>query len=83
MPGERRKVYPTAVTTSAVRSSSAIARASSNDPASGFSHSTCLPAATSASAIGRCSALPTTMLTASIVGSSTTASQLGSAFSYP
>jgi hypothetical protein len=36
---------------------------------------------TSASAIGRCSALPTTMLTASIDGSSATASQLGSAFS--
>ena len=62
-------------------SSSTIARASSIEPASGFSHSTCLPAATSASAIGRCSALPTTMLTASIDGSSATASQLGSAFS--
>ena len=58
-----------------------MARASSIDPASGFSHSTCFPAATSASEIGRWRALPTTMLTASIDGSSATASQLDKAFS--
>jgi hypothetical protein len=53
------------------------------EPASGFSHSTCLPAAMSAAAIGRCRSLPTTMLTASIEGSSTTSSQLESASSKP
>ncbi len=60
-----------------------MARPSSIEPASGFSQSTCLPAATAASAIGRCSALPTTMLTASIDGSPTTSSQLNTAFSKP
>src|SRR3954454_24965494 len=53
-----------------------MARASSIEPASGFSHSTCLPAATSASEIGRWRALPTTMLTASVDGSSGAAPRL-------
>jgi hypothetical protein len=62
---------------------STIARAAGRVSASGFSHSTCLPAAIRPSATSRCRALPTTTLTTSTSGASATASQFGSARSKP
>ena len=53
----------------------AMARALSRVSLSGFSHSTCLPAARAASRIGRCRLLATTMLMTSTSSACTTASQ--------
>ena len=74
-PGARRKVKPIRATVSALRAAAAIARASSRVSLSGFSHSTCLPAASRPSTISRCSALATTTLTTWMSGSSATACQ--------
>ena len=74
-PGARRKVNPIRTTVSALRATSAMARASSRVSLSGFSHSTCLPAATRPSTISRCSELATTTLTTWMSGSSAIACQ--------
>ncbi len=81
--GERRKVKPVAAIFPACSAAATMASASSTLEASGFSHSTCLPAASRASAIGRCRWLATTMLTASMSSASATACQLVSYRSNP
>ena len=82
-PGARRKVKPMRTTVLALRARSAIARASSRLSLSGFSQSTCLPAATSPSTISRCRKLATTTLTTLMSGSSAIACQEVSDRSYP
>ena len=79
MAGDRRKVKPTAVTRSDLSARSTMAWPSAADGASGFSHSTCLPASSSASTISRCSLFATTTLTASMSAAAAMASQLVSA----
>jgi BRCT domain type II-containing protein len=81
--GDRRNVNPTAATVSARSAAATMARASPMRPASGFSHSTCLPAASSPSTTSRCRSLPTTTLTASMSSASATAFQSVSARSNP
>ena len=83
MAGDLRNVNPTAATRSDFPAASAIASASATVGAIGFSHSTCFPAASSASTIGRCRWFATTTLTASMSGAAATASQLVSARWYP
>jgi hypothetical protein len=78
MAGDRRKVNPTAVCCRDARAAATMALASSTLGASGFSQSTCLPAASRPSTISRCSGLATTTLTTSMSGASATASQLDS-----
>ena len=58
-----------------LRRAATIASASSTVGASGFSHSTCLPAASSASTTSRCRWLATTTLTTSMSSASTIACQ--------
>ncbi len=77
--GERRNVNPTPVTRSDFSAASTIACPSATVGASGFSHSTCFPAASSPSTTSRCSELATATLTASTSGAAATASQLCSA----
>jgi hypothetical protein len=60
-----------------------MACASATEGASGFSQSTCLPAASAASVISRCRLLATATLTASTSGDSTTARQSVSARAKP
>jgi len=79
MAGDRRNVKPTAATRSDFPARSTIACPSATDGASGFSHSTCLPAPSRASTISRCSLFATTTLTASMSAASATACQLVSA----
>ena len=74
---------PIRATVLAASAASTIARASSRVSLSGFSHSTCLPAASSPSTISRCSRLATTTLTTSMLGSSASACQDVSLRSYP
>ncbi len=79
MAGDRRNVKPTAATRSDFSARSTMACPSATDGASGFSHSTCLPASSRPVAISRCSAFPTTTLTASLSGASALACLLVSA----
>ena len=60
-----------------------MACASADEAASGFSHSTCLPAASRPSAISRCRWFAAATLTASMSGAAATAAQPASARWYP
>ena len=70
MPGVRRKVNPMRAIELALRAASAMARASSSESLSGFSHSTCLPAASRPSTTSRCSEFAITTLTTSMSSAS-------------
>ena len=83
MAGERRKVRPIAHTRSEAPAAATIASPSATVGASGFSQSTCLPAASSPSTTSRCSELATATLTTSTSDASATACQLVSARAYP
>ena len=83
MPGVRRKVKPIRATSRRLRAAAAIARASSRVSLSGFSHSTCLPAASRPSTTSRCSELAITTLTTSMSSASAMACQEVSLRSYP
>ena len=74
IPGARRKVNPMPAWVVAASAAATIALASSTEGASGFSQSTCLPAASSASTTSRCIELATATLTTSTSGASTMAS---------
>ncbi len=76
MAGERRNVKPTQPSEVAASAAATIACASATEGASGFSHSTCLPAASRPSTISRCSGLATTTLTTSMSSAAATACQL-------
>ena len=75
MAGVRRKEKPTPDWVSAASAAVTMALASSTVGASGFSHRTCLPAASSASTTGRCSSLAMATETTSMSGASTMACQ--------
>jgi hypothetical protein len=77
--GDRRKVSPIALTRSAASAAATIASPSATVGASGFSQSTCLPAASRPSTTSRCRALATATLTASTSSAAATACQLVSA----
>ena len=79
MAGERRKVRPSAHTRSDAAAAATMASPSAMVGASGFSHSTCLPAASRPSTTSRCSELATATLTTSTSDASATACQLVSA----
>jgi hypothetical protein len=83
MAGERRNTNPTPVSRPEASAAATMASASSTLGAIGFSHSTCLPAASSPSTIWRCRGLATTTLTTSTSSAAATASQPASARWYP
>jgi superfamily II DNA or RNA helicase len=82
-PGTRQNVNPIRAMPGASPAALTMARASSRLSLSGFSQSTCFPAASRLSVICRCSLLATTMLTTSMSPSATIASQEVSWRSYP
>lgn len=60
-----------------------MACASAYEAASGFSHSTCFPAASSPVTMSRCRWFAVATLTASTSGAAATSAQSGSALVYP
>ena len=83
MAGERRNTKPTPASRPEASAAATMASASSTVGAIGFSHRTCLPAASRPSTISRCNVLATTTLTTSMSGASARARQSFSARSYP